>query len=389
LVRSTFSGEVKKEEFALRSGVAKEYAGDRYARQYDQKERWLAEHQHNESVEKALASVSKFSYDPEDYVRFLVKAPFHEPARQEFQMLLPERILATELKYRRPILKQWGVMVALILSAAVFPNLIILGLVSILLAGVGFLQYKTLMERQRVLSKLEIDTRLEIENLTRQQEETIDEQRREHEKAEEERVDYYVRLMNGEEPVVILVLDEFLSQIPLPFPVDLDISLHGKVFLIQVWLPSKVIIPSERSILTEAGKIRYEKKDSIEINKQYVELCAALLMQVSSILLAKIPAVEGLYVCGISKDGKEDEYLMTMQMNRSQMERVQRASTALVALQGVSAIYECDEFLKLMPVEPLLPEGWSEIDIKEIRKLRIKIYKWAVPGMRNKIVENN
>lgn len=389
MTRSTFSGDDKKEQFTLHSGVAKEYAGERYFRQSDQQERWRTEHQHNEFIEKALAYVSKFSYDPEDYIRFLVKEPFREPVRKEFQMLLPERILATERKYRLPILKQWAVMVALILSVAVFPSLITFILVGAVLVGVGFLHYKTLRERKWVLSKLERDTRAEIDNLILHQEASIDEQRRRHEQAEETRIDYYVRLMNGDESVVILVLDEFLTQLPLPFPMDIDVSLNRRVFLIQAWLPPKVIIPAERSSLTESGKIHYEKKDSIEINKQYAELSAAILVQICSTLLSRIPAVDQVYACGISKDDRQDECLMGMKLNRSQLEKVEHSSTALVALQGLSAVYECDEFLKLMPVKPMEPEGWDDLDPKMIRKLRIKISKWATPGMRNKIVENN
>ena len=60
-----------------------------------------------------------------------------------------------------------------------------------------------------------------------------------------------------------------------------------------------------------------------------------------------------------------------------------------MAVQGLAVVYECDEFLKLMPVEPLQPEEWVDLDRKDIRSLRIKVFKWAVPGMRNKIVEDN
>lgn len=153
------SREGKKDQFAIRSGVAKEYSGERYSRQQDQRERWLAEHQHNEAVEKAIAAVSRFSYDPEDYVPFLVKEPFREPPRKEFQYLLPERILATEQKFRRPILKQWGMMAAVIVGVALFPHWISLVIGGTLLGGIGYLQYNTLQDRQRILARTEENTR--------------------------------------------------------------------------------------------------------------------------------------------------------------------------------------------------------------------------------------
>lgn len=383
------SREGKKDQFAIRSGVAKEYSGERYSRQQDQRERWLAEHQHNEAVEKAIAAVSRFSYDPEDYVPFLVKEPFREPPRKEFQYLLPERILATEQKFRRPILKQWGMMAAVIVGVALFPHWISLVIGGTLLGGIGYLQYNTLQDRQRILARTEENTRQEIEELSRQQEAEIEELRKQHEQAEEERIDFYVRLMNADESVVILVLDEFLAELPLPFPLDLDVNLHRRVFQLKAWLPAKTIIPSERSSLAESGKIQYEKKDSLEINRQYAELCAAILMQAVSVVFSKLPMVDRVYASGIHKGSKHDECLISLQMDRSQMEKVQRASTALLAVQTVSGVYECDEFLKLMPVEPILPEGWGVLDPREIRGLRIQISRRAIPGLRNKILENN
>lgn len=389
MVKQADAGSSSKEQFTIHSGVAKEYSADRYYRQNEQRDRWLAEYKNNELVEKALAYVGKFSYDPVDYVRFLVKEPFKEPSRQEFQSLLPERMMEAEKRYRRPIIRQWAIMVALIFSAAFFPDLVIFLLVVVLLSAVGFLQYQTFQDRTRALNKTERDTRLEIETKTQAQEVAIEEQRYLHETMEEDRVAFYVRLMNGDEPAVALTLDQFMPQISLPFPLDLDINFFGRIFVIQVWLPPKALIPTERSSLTEAGKIHYEKKDSLEINKQYAELCAGLLMQVTCTLFSRIPTIDRVYVHGMSRESKGDECLMTMQLDRSRLEKAQRSSSALLALQTLSAVYDCDEFLKLMPVERLQPEEWIDLELKNIRTLRVKVFKWAVPGMRNKIVEDN
>jgi hypothetical protein len=55
------------------------------------------------------------------------------------------------------------------------------------------------------------------------------------------------------------------------------------------------------------------------------------------------------------------------------VERVARASTALVAVQGLAGKYQCDEFLKLMPIEAARPVEWAEVSDREIRNLHIKI----------------
>ena len=381
--------EQPKKKYAVHSGLIKEYAEDRYHRQNDQRARWQAEHQHHEAIEKALADVSKFSYEQETYLRNLVKESFREPVRSDFQSLLPERMMEAEQRYRRPILIQWALMAALLLSIAFFPYMVTIALAAVLLAIVGFLHYKTLRERKTVLDSTETETRLEIEAKVQQQDEEIAELRRIHDEAEEERIKFYIRLMNGDEDAIITTLDEYLPEANVPFPMDVDIDIHEGILMVKAWLPPKALLPAERTSLSETGKIRYDKKSSTELNKQYAELCAAILMQITSLLFSKIPTMEGAYVWGIQKEEELDECVMSMWVDRSHLTKVSRASSALAALQGLSAVYECDEQLKLLPVEPLEPQEWAELEEKDIRTLRIKIYKWMLPGMGNKIVENN
>jgi len=75
LTKNVLTGEMKRDQYSLRSGLVKEYAGERYYRQNVQLQRWQAEHQQHEAVEKALADVSKFGYDPEDYVHYVNDPP--------------------------------------------------------------------------------------------------------------------------------------------------------------------------------------------------------------------------------------------------------------------------------------------------------------------------
>ena len=389
LTKNALSGEMKRDQYSLRSGLVKEYSSDRYYRQNFQLQRWQAEHQQHEAVEKALADVSKFGYDPEDYVRFLVKEPFREPVRVEYQSLLPERLLAAERRYRHPIMVRWGIMVAAILSVAFFPYTPTILLALALLAIVGFSQYSTIRERLRVIDKIDRETRLEIEAKTRAQEEAIERQRQIHEEAETERIEFYVRLLNGDLSAVVMTIDEYLPRLALPFPLDVDADLLGNVVQLKVWLPAKTIIPQERTSLTESGKIQYDKKESIEINKQYAELCAATLMRVGSVLFSIIPSMAKACIQGMSREGARNECLMTFKMDRAQLEKVAHSSTALVSLQALSAVYVCDEFLKLLPVEPLIPEEWAGVEPRQIRNLQIKIYQRIVPGIRNKLVDNH
>lgn len=376
MTKKSSSGEPKKQNYSLRSNLVKEYAEDRFHRQNEQRDRWLAEHQHQEAVEKALRDVSKFSYDPEDYVRLLVKEPFVEPPRIDFSGLLPERMREAERRYRKPINVRWAVMAALILSILLFPSLLTMAVVMVLLAVTGFAQFKVLQERQRLLAATESNTRREIEQKTRAQEDVIAARRQEHEAAEEERVSFYIQLLNGDESTMINVMDDTFAKIRMPFPMDIDIDLHDGIILIRAWLPPKAVIPHERTaLLPETGRIQYEKKESTEINKQYAELCAAVLMQIGTLLYAKVPNLEKTYIWGISKEGEQDACLMSVQLTRQAVIKVANASTALVAIQNLGGIYSCDEFLKLMPVEAPYPQEWEAVEQRQLRSLHVKLHR--------------
>lgn len=369
-------GEPKRQPYSLRSGLVKEYAGERYQRQNEQRDRWLAEHRHHESIEKALSDVSKFSYDPEDYVSLLVKEPFAEPLRTDFAHLLPERMREAEQRYRKPINIRWGIMAALIMSVAIVPSLITFGAVAVLLAILGAGQYKIIKERQKVLAVTEMRTRQEIDQKTQAQDEAIARQRKEHDEAEEERISFYVQLLNGDESTMINVIDDTFAKIRLPFPMDVDIDLHEGIILLRAWFPYKAVIPNEKtSLLPDSGRIQYEKKESIEINKQYAELCAAILMQLSTLLYAKVPNLDKTYVWGMSKEGDDDACLMAVQITRQSVVKVSSASTALVALQNLGAVYFTDEYLKLLPVDSPYPVEWEGVERRRLRSLHIKLYR--------------
>jgi len=374
LAKTSVPGGPQKKPYSVRSGVVKEYAEDRYYRQNEQRDRWLLEHQHHEAIEKALSDVSKFTYEPEDYVSYLVKEPFIEPPRSDFSRFLPERMLEAEKRFRRPITLRWIFMAALIVSLAILPSLATLAVVVVVLAVIGFGQFKIIQERQRVLERTEGQTRQEIDLKTREQEEAIAAKRRAHEQAETERVEFYVRLLNGEESAMIVVLDRVFPRISLPFPMDVDIDIFGGSLLIRAWLPEKSVIPHERTSLTDAGRIQYEKKESTEINKQYAELCAAILMQISTNLYAKLPNVEKVYVWGMIKESDRDACIISLQLSRLLIEKVANASTALVALKGLSGVYSCDEFLKMMPVEVSAPPEFAGVEQRKIRSLHVKLF---------------
>ena len=290
--------------------------------------------------------------------------------------MLLDRMREAEQRYRKPVQIRWAFMAALILSVAVLPSMVTLAVVGVLLGILGYDQFKILQKRQKELDTTETRTRQEIAQKIQEQEDAIARQRKEHDEAEDERVNFYVLLLNGDESTMINVIDENFSKVRLPFPMDVDVDLHAGVILIRAWLPLKAVIPHERTtLLPETGRIQYEKKESTEINKQYAELCAAILMQFSTLLYSKVPNLDKTYIWGMSKEGEDDACIMAVEMNRQSVTKVAKSSTALVAIQGLGAMYSCDEFLKLMPVEPPFPAEWEAVERRQLRSLHIKIFR--------------
>lgn len=368
------SDDSKGSAYTVRSGLLKEYAEDRYNKQMEQRDRWMAEHQHREAIEKGLRDVGKFVYDPVDYVRMLVREPFKEPSRSDFSYILPDRMTAAERRFRRPINIRWALMALPMVIFAAFPMWGTFFVCALFLVIMGFVQYRLLSEREKILAQTEKDARAEVEALVRAEEAKINDLKKLHERNEEDRIDYHVRLLNGDTGAVMLRLDETLPKMRFPFPLKIVVDVHDRVLLAHIWFPSKSLIPKERTSLNESGRIEYTKKESIEVNKQYAELCAAIVVQVIMTVFSVLPNLSKAYFKGLAttNDGGE-ECLISVVTERYMVERVARASTALVAVQGLAGKYQCDEFLKLMPIEAVRPLEWSEVSDREIRNLHIKI----------------
>lgn len=372
--KATPNGDSKKSAYTVRSGLVKEYVEGRHNKQLEQRERWLAEHLHCEAIEKNLRDVGRFTYEPVDYVRQLVKEPFKEPPRTDFSQTLPERMTSAERKFRRPVNVHWALMALTIVGFAVFPSPGTLIVCSVLLLIVGLSQFRTLQERQNVLTRTEKTTRVEIEALLRAEEAVIEEHKRQHEQQEDERIEYHVRLLNGDTGAMVLKLDESLPLLRFPFPLNITVDIFDRILSVRVWLPSKSVIPLERTMLNETGRIEYTKKDSLEINKQFAELSAAVLMQLIMTAFSVLPNIYKGYFKGLSvtADGRE-ECLIAVTTDRHAVERAARANTALAAVQALAGKYVCDEFLKLMPVKADRPSEWAEVSEKDLRNLHIKL----------------
>lgn len=116
--------------------------------------------------------------------------------------------------------------------------------------------------------------------------------------------------------MVIARLDEIMPKIELPFSVEVSFEIYDNTMSIDIWLPHKTIIPKQISFLASSGRINYKDKTQIQINKQYLEVCAGIIMRVLCAIYVNIPSLDKSCLNCISREGINDEALITLVAGR-------------------------------------------------------------------------
>jgi len=373
-VSLTSKGDGKKPVLAaVRSRLIKGQGEDSFFKPADQKLRWLAEHKRNEALEKALSDVGKFIYEPAEYGEFILQKPFEPPPRTDFSPLLTNRLRQIEEQYNKQLKYRWVGMVAPFAGFAVFPGAISFVIAALLGAGVGASQYALIEQKKKLLASTEEATRHEVKMLELAEDAQNETAKKAHEEAENVRSDYHLRLLSGDTSAMLVKLDEVLPKIRLPFPISMDIDIYLGIILLCVWLPPKTTIPQERSRFNSDDQLIYEKKDSVEINRQYVDLTAGVVMQVIATVFSYLPNFSRACVRGMTSEYEREDCLWDVTLDRPALLSVENRSSALSALQGLSAKYSSDEFLKLMPVQVYPPKEWEHVETRELRSLHVKV----------------
>lgn len=352
------------------------YVDELYFRHVDQIERWRQEHEHSKAVEAKLQEVSDFSYEPVDYAAMLEKEPWIEPPRTDFSGLVQEAKIATENKFYTPIVTRTGLAMAALFCLIIFNNAVILwsaGIAAIASAG---WTYWTISQRQRAIREAMEEAELEIVRREAAEQRRFDELRVRHETAEEDRVSVIQKLVDGEMSAIYAKLDAQMININFPFPLTVDVEVCKGMPHLQIWFPPKTIIPKQTSELQPSGRPVYSDKETRAINKQYFELCAAIMMKVACFVYANIPTFQTVYMSGMSKENANNECLIAMRLERETFEPVvEQEPTPLVALQRLQAEFSNDTALEFLPIPERKPVEWGDLDEQFVRKLTIKLFK--------------
>lgn len=353
---------------------AKVYTEQNFFRHAEPAERWRQEYARNKAVENKIADISKFKYNPIDYSALLIATPWQERPFPSLDYLLEEAVTATQNKFFLPLVLQ-GVGFLVFAICAILgtnPIMVIIGATGAIALLVWL--YFTAQDRQRAVLNTLNQTREVIEEKMEQERNLQDAARAKHEASELERIEKTERLLAGDSGAILAKIDEVLSQMNLPLFIKVDVDLYNQVPVVKVWLPPKTIIPYQTCEQLPTGRLEYEDKEGRTINKQYLELCAAILVQVMTVLYAHIAVFDTAYAWGMTKYGlTEDECLIIVKMDRQALIDACERPSGLTALQSMQAQFECDTLLNPLSIKPELPSEWGNVSKYEVNSIHIRV----------------
>ncbi|MDD4600870.1 hypothetical protein SDC9_27523 [bioreactor metagenome] len=358
-----------------KTGDIKVYVEENYFRHVDQMERWRQEYEHHQAVEKKLASVSTLTFELFDYDPLLVRIPWKERPTPNFDYLLEEARLTAESKFFIPIAVRIVALIVMLFILFISSKVYALWISGTLAFTIGVSLYVALNDRRFTIESVLTKTRAEVEERQELEKQKNEQARHEHETQEEARIEFVSKLLEGDISAIMLRLDNVLEKMELSFPLEIDIDVYENTPLIKVWLPPKTIIPTQKSTLLPSGRLAYEEKEQRTINKQYIELCAAVLTRVAAKVYENIPSFGCGYVWGMGKGYLKSECLVSIVTDSEKVALACQAPTGLAALQKMDAKFEPDGMLALQPMETVNPEGWADIPPQLIHGIHVKIFK--------------
>jgi hypothetical protein len=347
-----------------------------YFRHVDQMQRWRNQYDYAQAAENKLAELSKLSFEPVDYLSMLQKVPFVEQEIPDFEYLVTEAKEAAENRFVMPMVLR-GVGVLFGLLALIFGA----GAMILWIAGTAIItlfvsMYILFQQRESAIKAAESAAQAEAERRRDVIRDLNVQARNAHEENEKKRLGVIEQLLAGDISSVILKIDVVVSQMNIPLSLQVDVDIYMNVPLIRVWLPVKKIIPEQICQLLPSGRIKFEDKDVRAINKQYIELCAALSMQIAAVIYENVPSFRKGYLEAISRNGLTNECVVSISFEREALAEIcNRAGNGVSAVRGLGGLLECDTSLNLLPVQPPAVEEWGAVSPQDIRSITVRLEK--------------
>jgi len=368
-------GQPSKHMLGRRQEKQKVSTEELFFRYIDSSERWRQEYEYYQSIENKLAAMSDFTYEEIDYKPLIVRAVFEERAIPDFSFLLENARVAAESKLLMPIIMHIIVLVILIFLLIIGRNTVLLWLSGASLFTGLLLLVVRIQARQSFIERVLSEKQQEIENRVIYEKNKIAEEKKKHEDYEDQRIRIIEGLLSGEISSIFTKIEKVLAEIKVPVNLSVEIELYNNIPSVKIWLPLTSIIPDQICLQQPSGRLMFKEKEMRAINKQYLELCSAIIIKIMSAIYSHIPTFDIGYVYGMSKEGKNIECLIGCKLERQTLKVACSAATGLEAIQTVKADFKCKTSLELLPVEVEHPEEWGNVEQKLVRGLSVNLFK--------------
>lgn len=358
-----------------RQEKTKIYVDELYFRHVDQVERWRREAEHYQGFENKLSEMSLFSYEEIDYTPLLTREIFKERIVPDYSYMLKDARIAAESKFFIPISVRIIFLIMLIFILIVGTNSILLWVSGAGVLALLIVLFLMIQERQLFIERVVLAKEAEIEKRVEYEKKKIADEKKQHDDAEDARIKGIEDLLTGEISPIFSKIETVLSQLNFFFDISAEIELYHNIPSIKVWLPPKSIIPTTICVVQASGRPSYTEKEMRAINKQYLELCAGILIKIMSVIYSHVPIFTTGYIYGMSKEGVNIECIMASKVERENLIVACSAATGLEGIQALRGKFQCNTLLELLPIEVEDPEEWNDVEQKLVRRLQVNLFR--------------
>ncbi len=343
---------------AVGDGVVRVQSEIRDNIEQERLKRFAREYKQSVDMEDALASLSRFSFQPVDYGPALVRREWVAPPVPDFSYILVETRLKVTNKYLASISTQLLAGLFFVILSLAFMNTFvpIIGVVGLAICALAL--NRELQNRRREIDRALTAARAEIDRKVQEAKDSIEKARDAFVAAEEERVGRVERLLNADPGAVFERLEEVLSSFKMPFYLRCSIDFYETEPLITLHLPGHNVIPDTIVTMSDTGMIDYTEKSAPEINRQFTEALAGAALTLALLAYSYVPPLDAVYVRAISDRFEDPECHFSLRLTRDAALEAAAAPDALTAFEQLGARYEVGQNGNFTPaVQPLLP-GW-------------------------------
>lgn len=368
-------GEAHRVKFFTRRDVDIPFLEERYYRYLAQLKRWRAAYNHLQAVEAALQAVGKIDYAPVDYEALRQPVPWEEPPLPSFDYILTDTVAAVNARFTPRLWLHGGLLAVLLLLGFLWPTAAMLWFTLTGALVTIFSGYQTWRTRYQCMVLATDEAYLKIEEQRQAELRRREAARLDHERAERERVAALEKFLSGDEQATLTMLAAALRKVALPCMVKVTVDVYDKTPRFSVLLPGREVVPPQRGVLLPSGRLVYEDKSPLTVNKEYARLCAALLLRLAAVAYATVPFFDVLYIQGWARSiGRDDVCVLAARFSREAfVSAIANAADPLVVFSQAGGEAPVDGKMAFTGLAPVRPAEWQDVATRDLRSLVLEV----------------